>query len=703
MPPTETRTIPLDEAVTLAGRLYAEGRYPAAGKVLQKLVPAMPQNGFVRHLAGLVAAAQGDAAQAQADLEAAMALDPQNGQISSNATEALRSVRALDAAIAAGKRATQTAPGAAAAWCNLGLAHYDSGDLEAAEACQHTAIEIDPRHANALNNLGSIARDQERTEDAIAFYARAIEADPNPVQPLSNIAIAHLQNVDVEAARTALTRLFSIDPDHGIGQATMANVFLIDNDLDSAERAARRAMEQAPEVPDGAIALAQTLIEKNRPGMALDVISKALEIDPENTNALKVLGSCHSDLGDVDAANAALVRALALRPGFTFAKLALGHLKMELGEMDTARALFAEALAERPDDQGVLCACAQSETITDPASPILTSLRALVPDAETAPATRRPPLYYGLAKCEEDLGNYAAAFEHYRSGAAAKRALVSFDADAYDAMIDGLIAATPKSRLEDIRASAAIDGGHPIFVLGMPRSGTTLTETILSRHSRVHAAGELNDLTRIYGFRTQGTEMGFPKPFDAISAGEFRRATTMYLDRIRALAPDSPRITDKMPVNYVMLGVIWATMPGARVIYTKRNPMDVCLSNFTRLFERSQPHSYDLHEMGRVHAAHVRIMEHWGRVLPEDAFMTLPYDELVEDTEGWTRKMLDHCGLDWDPACLSSHEAKRRVRTASILQVREKIYTTSREKWRRYADELEPLRAQLAAAGVIET
>ncbi|MEL7093381.1 MAG: sulfotransferase, partial [Pseudomonadota bacterium] len=229
----------------------------------------------------------------------------------------------------------------------------------------------------------------------------------------------------------------------------------------------------------------------------------------------------------------------------------------------------------------------------------------------------------------------------------------------------------------------------------------TLTETILSRHSQVYAAGELNDLTRVYGLRTQGLEMGFPKPFEAITAEEFRRATASYLDRVRKLAPDSPRITDKMPVNYVMLGLIWATMPGARVIYTKRNPMDVCLSNFTRLFERSQAHSYDLQELGRVYAAHARIMDHWGSVLPDDAFLTLPYDELVEDTEGWTRKMLEHCALEWEAACLSSHEAKRRVRTASILQVREKIYTTSREKWRRYADELEPLRAQLLAAGVV--
>ncbi|MEL7092537.1 MAG: tetratricopeptide repeat protein, partial [Pseudomonadota bacterium] len=472
MPPTQTRTIPLDQAVTLAGRLYSERKYDAAQQVLDKLVPAMSESGFVRHLAGLVAAAQGHGAKAQADLEAAMALDPTSGQIHSNAAEALRTVGALDAAVTAGTRATRLMPQVAAAWCNLGLAHYDAGDLDAARTCQEKAIALDPQHANALNNMGSIARDEERTDDAIAFYGRAVEADPRPVQPLSNIAIAHLQNSDVEAARTALTRLFSIDPDHGIGQATMASVFLIDNDLDSAERAARRAMEKAPHVPDGFIALAQALIEKNRPGMALETVRKALDIEPENANALKVLASCHSDLGDVDAANDALVKALDVRPSFTFAKLSLGHLKMELGEMDAARALFAEALEERPEDQGVLCACAQSEKITDPTSPILTALRALEPEADTYPATRRPPLYYGLAKCEEDLGNYPVAFDYYRKGAAAKRALVRFDADAYDRMIDELIAATPRAKLEDIRANAAVEGNHPIFVLGMPRSGT---------------------------------------------------------------------------------------------------------------------------------------------------------------------------------------------------------------------------------------
>jgi hypothetical protein len=227
----------------------------------------------------------------------------------------------------------------------------------------------------------------------------------------------------------------------------------------------------------------------------------------------------------------------------------------------------------------------------------------------------------------------------------------------------------------------------------MPRSGTTLVETILASHPQVFAAGELNDLLRIANQPKPGVlSEGFPLSMQGLTAEDLKKMGSRYVAGLRKHSTVAGRITDKMPANFMALGLIHLMLPNAKVLHVQRNPADICLSGFTRHFNsNSQLHSYDLREMGLFYVDYARLMEHWRQVLPEGAFLDVRYEELVAEPEENTRAILEYCGLDWDDACLTPHKTKRTVKTASVTQVREPVYTTSVERWRRYEQHLGPL------------
>jgi hypothetical protein len=294
-----------------------------------------------------------------------------------------------------------------------------------------------------------------------------------------------------------------------------------------------------------------------------------------------------------------------------------------------------------------------------------------------------------LAKCYEDVGRFDEAFCQYSLGAKLKRSVVSYDAEAHDRKVDALIQMFDSAFLDNLR-KLANPSLQPIFVLGMPRSGTTLTESIIAGHPLVYGAGELGHLQRIFRIET-ADQVAQLKALLLAKPDEISRKIAQYVARLDEHAPGSPRITDKMPANFLLLGLIHALLPNARIIHVARDAVDTCVSCFTRLFERSQYHSYDQVELGRYYNAYSRLMEHWAKLLPATAFHTVSYEALVNNPEAEARAMISYCGLDWDEACLEFHTAKRRVRTASVTQVRSPMYSSSVAKWKQYEGHLGPL------------
>jgi sulfotransferase family protein len=237
----------------------------------------------------------------------------------------------------------------------------------------------------------------------------------------------------------------------------------------------------------------------------------------------------------------------------------------------------------------------------------------------------------------------------------------------------------------------------PIFILGMPRSGSTLVEQVLASHPKVFGAGELKDFDQVVKtvFGPDGAVVAYPEFLPSFGAEHLRRMGAQYLRRLRQHSADAPRITNKMPSSFFYTGLIHLALPNARIIHTMRNPVDTCLSCFSKLFSGEQNFSYDLGELGRYYRKYTELMEHWRHALPPGVMLDVQYEEVVEDFETQARRIVAHCGLEWDEACLAFHKNKRPVKTASALQVRRPIYQSSVGRWLPYKDQLEPLLREL--------
>jgi hypothetical protein len=256
-------------------------------------------------------------------------------------------------------------------------------------------------------------------------------------------------------------------------------------------------------------------------------------------------------------------------------------------------------------------------------------------------------------------------------------------------MFDEIKQAFSAENIERLSGEGVSDS-TPIFVLGMPRSGTTLTEQIIASHPDVYGAGELHYLLEISQRAVAGA--AFPSNLRQLDRELLTAWGQEYLSALKRHAPEAARITDKMPQNFQMLGLIHLMLPNAKIIHVKRNPVDTCLSCFTMHFAaKSVKYSYDLTELAHFYVGYAELMEHWRNVLPENAFLEVQYEDVIQDVEGQARRLIDYCGLEWDNACIAFHENKRVVRTASVAQVRKPVYKSSVERWRRYEKHLGPL------------
>jgi hypothetical protein len=301
-------------------------------------------------------------------------------------------------------------------------------------------------------------------------------------------------------------------------------------------------------------------------------------------------------------------------------------------------------------------------------------------------------LHFALGKAYDDMGEHARAFHHFSVGAKLKRATLTYNEADIFAFFDDIKRTFTKEFIQrdDIIGNPS---KVPIFIVGMPRSGSTLTEQIISAHPKVFGAGEIKNMS----FSVAALRLKFPSlpKYPALASvakpSQFDTIAKTYLAAITKISNSAERVTDKLLTNFFFAGLIHMMLPNAKIVHTKRNPIDSCLSTWTKLFKDDMPHSYDLGELGRYHRKYQDLMEHWRQVLPASAFMEVQYEDVVADPETNARRIIDFLGLEWDPRCLKFHESDRPVKTASVSQVRKPIYKTSVERGRRYGAALNPL------------
>jgi tetratricopeptide (TPR) repeat protein len=367
----------------------------------------------------------------------------------------------------------------------------------------------------------------------------------------------------------------------------------------------------------------------------------------------------------------------------------------ELGRLAEARAALEQAVRLAPDN--VRYRLNLSLIVRFVAGdPHLAAIERLAQDSASLSVGDRIELHFALAKAYEDVGRHAEAFRQWLDGNALKRRQIAYNEAAALGSLDRTAAAFT-SELIRTRQNAGQRSSVPVFIVGMPRSGTTLVEQILASHPQVFGGGELSHFSRaVKGIRTPfGGSANFPELVLGMTDDDFRDLGVRYLAEIERLAPAAMRITDKMPTNFVFAGCIHLALPNAAIIHIIRDPIDTCTSCFSNLFSDGQHYTYDLAELGRYYRHYRALMAHWHRVLPAGRILDVRYEDVVADLEGQARCIVAHCGLGWDPRCLAFHQTDRPVRTASATQVRQPIYNSSIGRWRAHEPFLGPLLSEL--------
>jgi tetratricopeptide (TPR) repeat protein len=445
-----------------------------------------------------------------------------------------------------------------------------------------------------------------------------------------------------------------------------------------------------PEYAEAYSNLGNVLKEQEKLDEALACFQRALILKPDDALIHYNLGNTFKDQGKLDEAVASFQQALALKPDFGEAHHSLGLIFRELGKMDDAIACYRKALSLKPDYAKAyrnLSLMVKYTGVDDD----IQAMEYLYSKKKETSDTDRIDLGFALGKIFEDLGNYNRAFAYILEANRLKRKSYNYAIqDDHD-----LFKRIRKTFSPDFLASHHNSGFQdktPIFILGMPRSGTSLVEQILASHPQVFGAGELAVLVNLTNnVCTESAAAQFPECVLDLDMDVFARMGADYVAQIREYSNEAEYITDKMPHNFLYIGLIRTILPAAKVIHCMRDPMDTCFSIFKTEFAGEHKYAYDMVELGQYYNLYRDLISHWEKLLP--GFMyTLRYEELVADQQEQTKSLLDFCNLPWDDACLTFHKTKRRVSTASLAQVRQPIYKDSVGLWKRYEKKLEPLR-----------
>ncbi len=683
-----------EQAWVLAGQLQGQGKLAEAEHWLRQILQLQPNHAPALHLLGVVAYQAGNLNPAADLMQRAVSLMPNASLFHANLCEVLRRLQKLDQAVEHGKRAVALDPNLAMGHSNLGIAFYDLKQLDEAAITQQRALQLAPGFAPAMNNLGNIRREQGDKIAAMDYYRQAIAANPRYLEPLSNLGALLLEEDRSDEAETMLKQALQLDPNYPEAICNLGGVLLAREENEQALVHYQRALQLRPIYVEAQMGLAKTLQAlENLPDAETAALS-AVQMADGNAKAHSLLGSIYAEIAQPEKAEVAFNRALSRDPKSDDALLGLGHLCMENGQLERAEVLFQRALEFKPDNLAAHIHLVQVRKVREGDA----SFAALLQQEKqfaTLSENRRMSLDFALGKCYDDTQHYELAFPHFLNGCKLKRAKLSYDPATAAQQFAELKALFTQNNIDRLRGGGD-PSDLPIFVLGMPRSGTTLTEQIIASHPAVYGAGELPDLLRIAHRKTHPATTTFPDNLRYLDQTILAAWGVEYVTCLQQRSPGARHITDKMPTNFFALPLIHLMLPNAKIIHVNRNPVDTCLSCFTRLFNRKQEHTYDLAELGRYYADYARMMTQWREVLPNGVFLDVNYEDIVADQEGQARRMLDYCGLEWNDACLDFHKTQRQIRTASVPQVPQPIYNTSVERWRKYEKFLGPLLDELS-------
>ena len=653
-------------------------------QALRRTTELMPHDAEAHRNLGAALHDRGQWAESLGSLGRALAIHPHDVQALVDSANALKALGRAGEAVPLYQRALQLEPRLVEAQNNLGNAFLELGQYDEAVGSYRLAVEIKADDAQIHCNLGNALRQLGRLQEAMNSSRRAIALDPTLSVAHNNLGLILAALGHLEEAVASYRRALTLNANDVEALNNLGNVL---RDLGEPREAASlyaRAIELEPGHAANHCNLGHALLELRRIDEAVACYTHALALESRYALAHLSLATALRLLGRAADAEASCQAALAIDANYAEALALLGELRADRGRFSEAEELFQRAIAINPDFPFAFFSIATHRKMTGDDSAWLKGAERLL--AKRLPLRHEISLRYALGKYFDDLRQYENAFSEYRqANELTKRYGSRYDPAKLTRRVDEIISNFDAAFIRQLQAGVA-NSERAVFIIGMPRSGTSLTEQILASHPAAYGAGELT----FWGSAFAECEAaGLKSPAAASRIAGMARD---YLDRLAALSGGALRVIDKMPVNFLYAGLIHAALPQARIIHMQRHPIDTCLSIYFQNFFEMGPYANDFDNLAHYYGEYIRITDHWRAVLPAPTLLEIPYEALIDDQEGWTRRMLDFVGLPWDPKCLDFHRTDRVVITTSKWQVRQKINAASVGRWRNYQKFLGPLR-----------
>jgi tetratricopeptide (TPR) repeat protein len=680
---------------------HQAGRQDAAAELLRRAITRDGANARLFSDLGVVLKQQGHLHEAADALRQAIAIKPDLAQAHCNLSTVLREQGKIDEAVASARAALRSGSANAEAHINLGVLLCDQRRFEEGAAAFTRALAINPTSTTAHFNLGHALREQGKRAEAAAAYRQVIRIMPRSAEAYSCLGALLNEEGRLDEAVAACQRAIRLNPSFAEAYYNLGIAFAAQKHFGHASEAYRKAVEIRPNYAEAHSALGSALRAWGKLDDAVAAYRRAIALKPDFAEAYCNLARALHDQGKSQEAIEALRHGLLLDGNSAEAHNSLGLVLRAVGKLSEGRAAVEEAIRLAPSSAKYRRHLSEMIHFRSGDS-YLTEMERLLREADTLALGERTDLHFALGKAYDDLGRHADAAQHWLQGNALKRREVSYDAAAVDEVFE---------RIRDVFAQDWLeprqDAGHPstipVFIVGMPRSGTTLVEQILASHPEVFGSGETKHFADAIRKAEETRDALYPDVASTMTGCDFADLGGRYLtESLRLARPGALRVTDKMPSNFLFAGLIHLSLPNAPIIHTVRDPVDTCLSCFSKLFTGELNYTYNLTELGRYYRQYQLLMAHWKRVLPADRILDVCYEELVEDLEGHARRIVAHCGLEWDARCLSFQENDRPVRTASATQVRQPVYKSSVGRWRPYRAFLAPLLQELGVANATD-
>ncbi len=543
-------------------------------------------------------------------------------------------------ALFANQKSVEINPYDAEAITNLGVTHQSLGETTQAEACYKQAITFKPEYSLAHKSLGDTLRVLGKLKEAEASYRRAITLKPDFAEAHYNLGNLVKTLGKLKEAEASYRRAITLKPDFAEAHYNLGNLAKTQGKLDVAEVSFRSAIEYKQDFVESYNNLGTTLEALERPKEAEATYMKAITIDPEYFQAYNNLGNVLQEHAKVEEAEKNFKKAIELNPNYSEAHRHLTNLK-KFKTKDKQFLKMLELYSDGTITQDELC-----------------------------------HINFGLAKAYEDLGDFEQAFKHYSEGNILRKTLLKYDIVKDVELFNQIELNYSQIKEKSIQIEDNTNKLIPIFIIGMPRSGTTLVEQIISSHSRVTGAGELNFVSNFGKLIALGESEATTN-----NLIKFRRK---YLEKLNERSNHTAFITDKMPQNFLYLGLITAALPEAKIIHVQRDAAAVCWANYKQYFATSDlGYCCSLNDIIKYYSLYKRLMKFWEIHIGEKIY-ELDYELLTNNQETESKRVIKQLGLNWEIGCLSPQNNKRSVRTASNLQIREKVYKGSSERWKHY-------------------